>query len=227
MATVVAGVAYAIYLVPTGAGLHPSIVASSVVLGLAAVLTLALSLTGAHRPGSASDSDRRGRWGFALAVAALLTRRRLGFGHCRGRGARTVRLALPARRADGRRAFGLEPGDRHLARIGRASRQPCPAGRSVETAETSAQVSQDVVATGREYLPVGGFTGQVPATSVRQLEADVRGRARRGRAGLGCTPDAQPGHAMGPRALPGGTSLLHQDGATYRRVLCLPSDATP
>ena len=48
-----------------------------------------------------------------------------------------------------------------------AQAAPCPLGRSIETAETSAQVSEDILATGHEYLPVGGFTGQVPATSVR------------------------------------------------------------
>ena len=201
LATVVGGVAYGVFLVPTGAGLHALIVASSFVLGLAAVLILARSLTGAHRLGSASDSDRRGRWGFALAVAALL----LGAAWASGTAVAAElgpfdspyqpAAQTAAEHSGWNRAVATWP--ELAARAGSV-----PAGRSVETAETSAQVSQDVVATGREYLPVGGFTGQVPATSVRQLEADVRGWARRGRAGLGCTSHAQPGHGMGPRALP-------------------------
>jgi hypothetical protein len=48
-----------------------------------------------------------------------------------------------------------------------------PKGRSIETAETSAEVSQDVLATGREYLPVGGFSGQVPSTPLNQFVRDV------------------------------------------------------
>ncbi len=49
-----------------------------------------------------------------------------------------------------------------------------PAARSIETAETSAEVSEGILATGHEYLPVGGFTGQVPSMSVAQFSQDVR-----------------------------------------------------
>jgi hypothetical protein len=48
-----------------------------------------------------------------------------------------------------------------------------PEGRSIETMETSAQVSRDVLATGHEYLPVGGFSGQVPSTPLSQFVKDV------------------------------------------------------
>jgi hypothetical protein len=48
-----------------------------------------------------------------------------------------------------------------------------PIGRSVETAETSAEVSQKILATGHEYLPVGGFSGQVPSTPLQQFVRDI------------------------------------------------------
>ena len=101
-----------------------------------------------------------------------------------------------------------------------------PPGRSVETVETSAQAASDIVATGREYLPVGGFTGQVPATSVRQLEADVS-------AGpvedvlVSIAPRTRNPAMQWARAHCQASSLVHEDGATYRRVVCLPADAGP
>ena len=95
-----------------------------------------------------------------------------------------------------------------------------PAGRSVETAETSAQVSEDVVATGREYLPVGGFTGQVPATSVRQLEADVRAGLVENVLVSVAPRTRNPAMEWAAAHCHGGT-LVHEDGATYRRVVCL------
>ena len=53
------------------------------------------------------------------------------------------------------------------------TRRACPAV-SVETAETSADVAFDVLGTGREFLPVGGFTGRVPSITVPRFVADVR-----------------------------------------------------
>lgn len=101
-----------------------------------------------------------------------------------------------------------------------------PAGRSVETAETSAQVSQDVLATGREYLPVGGFTGQVPATSARQLRADVRAGAVEDVLVSVAPRTRNPAMEWAAAHCHGGR-LVHEDGATYRLVVCRPSDATP
>ena len=44
---------------------------------------------------------------------------------------------------------------------------------SVITAETSAQSSVPILATGHEFLPVGGFTGRVPSPTLAQFVADV------------------------------------------------------
>ena len=55
-----------------------------------------------------------------------------------------------------------------------ASAATAPADRSIETAETSSEVSQDILATGHEYLPAGGYTGQVPSTTLAQFTEDVR-----------------------------------------------------
>jgi hypothetical protein len=107
-----------------------------------------------------------------------------------------------------------------------------PKGRSIETAETSAQVSQDVLATGHEYLPVGGFSGQVPSTPLTQFVRDVHdGRIVKVLVAVRpltrnpdmrwvlahCNPDPKDATSSGkPRVI---------DGRSYSTYVCVPSDA--
>jgi hypothetical protein len=103
-----------------------------------------------------------------------------------------------------------------------------PSDRSIETAETSTEVSQDVLATGHEYLPVGGYSGQVPSTSVAQFAQDVRA----GRISdilvavhpLTRNPDMRwvLAHC---HAVAGTPSTVHTNGRDYVRYLCVPRDA--
>jgi 4-amino-4-deoxy-L-arabinose transferase-like glycosyltransferase len=103
-----------------------------------------------------------------------------------------------------------------------------PTSRSIETAETSAEISQDILATGHEYLPAGGFTGQVPSTSVTQFTQDVRaGRITDTLVAvhpLTRNPDMRwvLAHCQ---AVSGGSATVHTDGRTYARYLCVPQDA--
>ncbi len=233
--TVVAGVAYATYLLPTEVGLHAVILASGIVLALAAVLTLARSFVGVGRfdPNRDTERDQRRehqwererRWGYALSVAALL----LGAAWA---SATAVMSELgpfdspyqpaaqtAAEHAGSNAAVAAWPA---LA----AQAASIPLGRSVETAETSAQVSEGVVATGREYLPVGGFTGQVPATSLRQLEADVRaGRVED--VTVSTAPRTRNPAMRWVSAHCHGGSRVHENGATFRHYVCLPADVRP
>jgi 4-amino-4-deoxy-L-arabinose transferase-like glycosyltransferase len=226
-ATVVLGVAYGVSLVPTGAGLRGLIVGSGIVLGLVAVLALAHSLAGADRRGRTSDPDpdRRARWAFALAVASLL----LGAAWASGTAVAAElgpfdsgyqpAAQTAAEQAEWSRDVASWPG---LA----AQAATVPAGRSVETAETSALVSKEILATGREYLPVGGFTGLVPATSVRQLEADIRAGAVENVL-VSVAPRTRNPTMEWAEAHCQREGLMHEDGTTYRRVVCLPSDVGP
>ena len=123
MATVAAGVAYAVYLVPDGAGVRPWIVATSALATVATLVVLARSL----RPGR-RDWERR--YGLALGAGALL----LGavWASATSVAAETgpVRLALPAGGGDGRGADGLAAQRGHLARHCRLRPdQPAHAGR--------------------------------------------------------------------------------------------------
>jgi hypothetical protein len=186
---------------------------------------LARSLTGADRGGSASDPDRRARWGFALAVASML----LGAAWASGTAVAAELGPFDSPYQPAAQTAAEHAGwNRDVAGWPALAAQAAtvPPGRSVETAETSAQVSQDILATGREYLPVGGFTGQVPATSVRQLEADVQAGVVEV-ALVWVTPRTRNPAMEWAAAHCHGDGLAHEDGATYRRVVCLPSDVSP
>ena len=104
-----------------------------------------------------------------------------------------------------------------------ASAARVPPAQSVDTAETSAQVSLDVLGTGREFLPVGGFSGQVPSTPLPTFVADVR----EGRvvnvvvpvAPLTRNPDMRwvLGHCTAQTGTP---ATVRDDGAMFRRYVC-------
>ena len=225
MATVVGGAAYAIYLVPTGVGLHTVIVATTVVLALAAVLTLARSLTKAGRSGQDRDPDRQRRWGLALSVAALL----LG-----AVWASATAVASELGPFDSPYQSAALTSAEHAGWSKEVATWPelaaqaaaAPPDRSIETAETSAQVSEEVLATGHEYLPVGGFTGQVPATSEGQIEADVRA-GRVAHVLVSVAPRTRNPDMRWISDHCQGTNLIHENGATYRRYDCRPADASP
>jgi 4-amino-4-deoxy-L-arabinose transferase-like glycosyltransferase len=102
-----------------------------------------------------------------------------------------------------------------------------PASRSIETSETSAQVSQGVLATGHEYLPVGGFSGQVPSTPLRTFVQWVG--AGRIHATLVATrpltrnPDMR--WVLAHCASTATTTV--SEGRNYRSYVCTPADARP
>ncbi len=84
------------------------------------------------------------------------------------------------------------------------------------------------MATGHEYLPVGGFTGQVPSTSLAQFEHDVR-------AGhivhvlvavhpLTRNPDMRWVRAH-CQATTGSSATVRTNGRSYARYVCVPQDA--
>jgi hypothetical protein len=101
------------------------------------------------------------------------------------------------------------------------------ASRSIETSETSAQVSQGVLATGHEYLPVGGFSGQVPSTPLRTFVQWVG--AGRIHATLVATrpltrnPDMR--WVLAHCASTATTTV--SEGRNYRSYVCTPADARP
>jgi 4-amino-4-deoxy-L-arabinose transferase-like glycosyltransferase len=166
MATVLAGVFYAVSLVPDSAGTKPFLAAGGAVAALGSVAVLARSLRSDHR-----DWERR--WGLVLGAAALL----LGaawssalavfdeLGPFDAPYQNAARTALEQR--DWRLDLGATPAVADYA-------DSLPTTQSVDTHETSAEASIYVWQTGREFLPVGGFSGQVPSTPLTEYLAYVR-----------------------------------------------------
>ncbi len=192
---------------------------------------------GRRRPPSSclARSLRHGRraWerrsGLALGAGALLLGAAWASATVGGGRAGPVRLALPAGGADGRGADGLAARRGGLARAWPPSPGPVPPdAERRHRGDARPRSSIVVLATGREFLPVGGFSGQVPSTPLRRLHGR---RARR--AHLACgrrrsrprtrNPDMRLGH--GP--LRGGAprdGTIRVNGNLYRRYVCTPPD---
>ena len=221
-AAVLGGVAEALSLAPRSAGVWPWVLATTIVLTALATACLAASLF---------QTPSRPRWAggaaFALGAAALLIGAAWASGTAVANGLGPFdspyqSQALTASfHAGWQQDVSTWPAlAAHVATV--------PVGRSIETVETSAEVSQEVLATGREYLPVGGFSGQVPSTPLALFVKDVRtGRIRDTLVAVSPAPrnpdmrwalsHCSPTSSNGSQTITGG----HQ----YRTFICAPNDA--
>jgi len=219
LGTVLAGTAYALYLLPTGAGVRPWVEASTLLLALAAIAVVGVSLV-----------SERAAWataaGVTLSAAALL----LGSAWASG----TVVVAAqgpfdspyqPAALNEQEHA-GAASAAAAAAGLVRAASRVAPSV-SVVTNETSALSSGPIFTTGREFLPVGGFSGRVPSTTLAQFVGDVRsGRVTlvlaavmprtRNPDMLWAIAHCPPAHSLADRVI---------DGRSMRFYLCAPADA--
>jgi 4-amino-4-deoxy-L-arabinose transferase-like glycosyltransferase len=164
--TVVIGVAYAIALVPESAGVRPWVVATSVLAAAGAAGWLGRCLHRAGRPWergaglalAALALLLGGAWASATAVADGLTPFDSPY---------QPAAATAAEHLSWSRIVASWPGiDAAAARV--------PPTQSVITSESSAQADIAVLASGREFLPVGGFSGQAPSTPLARFIDDVR-----------------------------------------------------
>ena len=157
-ATVAAGVA----LVPGYVGVRPWIVASSVVVGLVAVGILLASL--ARRPRQCLEPVGRARAGRGGHAPRLV----LGF--VGGRGGDTQPLRLPLRAGDGQ-PLTQEAAASFPSEVAALQKfvAPIPQSEAADVFETSGVTGYYIMATGREFLPVGGFSGRVPAPSLAEF----------------------------------------------------------
>jgi 4-amino-4-deoxy-L-arabinose transferase-like glycosyltransferase len=149
-------VAVGIALVPGYVGIRPWIVASSVLVGLLAVGILVASLRKGH------DSVWNVSVGPALAAAAML----LG-----SVWASSVVVAATLSPFDSPYApstvnrYSQEAAARFPLNVQllQAFVARTPAAQAADVFETSGTTGYYILATGREFLPVGGFSGRVPA----------------------------------------------------------------
>jgi 4-amino-4-deoxy-L-arabinose transferase-like glycosyltransferase len=170
---VAAGATYALWLLPSSFGVRPAVIASTVVVAALAMATLGASLIRGQR------AARSVEVGLVLSGVALL----IGSAWATGTAVAT----------------GLGPFDipyepsgvvYHSQVLPRLERRDWPTINrrienlppdvSAEAIEGSALAGYLIMATGREFLPVGGFSGQVPVPSLPRFVRYVK----KGRVGL-------------------------------------------
>jgi hypothetical protein len=169
----VATVAITVALVPGHVGVRAWIVGSAVVVGLLAVGVLVNSLRTGHNsvravsvgPALAALAILLGSfWASAVVVEASMT-------------PFDTPYATASVKASYQEMAAQLPVDEQ--RFGRAA-ATVPPDRAVNVLETTEAAGVYVMATGREYLPVGGFGGAVPATTLPTFERLVaKGRVER------------------------------------------------
>ncbi len=220
MATVVAGVAYAVYLVPESAGVRPWIIATSALATVATLVVLARSM----RPGR-REWERRS--GLALGAGALL----LGavWASATSVAAELGPFDAPYQPA-AQTAAEQKGWQASLATFPAlvAFARTSPPTRASDTWETSAQVSFFVMATGREFLPVSGFSGQVPATPLPAFIADVRD-GRIARVAVSVRPRTRNPDMVWTEAhcavVHAADGTIRLNGNLYQRYVCTPDDS--
>jgi 4-amino-4-deoxy-L-arabinose transferase-like glycosyltransferase len=220
MATVAGSSAFALYLVPSDAGVWTWVVVTTVVATVAALVCLAASWRKAPLP----------RWavpaGFALSALALL----LGpaWASSTAVSAELNPFDSPYQSASltAQIAGSLTKAENVIPSL-QTFADGFPATQAVDTAETSAVVGFDIFATGHEWLPVGGFTGQVPNPTLHQFVADVA-QDKVYRVTVGVHPLTNNPDLLWVVAhcLKVSTPQGHftEDTVTYQRYLCTDQD---
>jgi len=161
--TVVASTVYTLALVPATAGVRAWIIASVVIVAVLAVGILGASLRRRHAS----------LWtitcGLALAAVALVSSSAWASGSVvvAGLGPFDTPYQSPGITylSQGLPTYNRAVNWPLLVRFAHAS----PPSVAADVLESSYFASDDIFATGREFLPVGGFTGQVPAPSLPQF----------------------------------------------------------
>ncbi len=158
-ATVAADVA----LVPAYVGVRPWVVATSVLVGLLAVGILLASLRNGHDstwnlsvgPGLAAVAMLLGScWASSVVVAATLSPFDSPYAPVAvNRNTQEAAAMFPAEKV------ALQA---YVARV--------PESQVADVFETSGVAGLYIMATGREFLPVGGFSGRVPAPSLAEFK---------------------------------------------------------
>jgi 4-amino-4-deoxy-L-arabinose transferase-like glycosyltransferase len=167
LGTVLGSTAYALYLLPSDAGVRPWVWASTLLLALAAIAVVSWSLL-----------SERTAWATAAGVTICAIALLVGSAWASG----TVVVTGQGPFDSPYQPAALNEQE-HAADAGaaaaaaglvRAASKVAPSV-SVVTNETSAESSGPIFDTGHEFLPVGGFSGRVPSTTLAQFVDDVRG----------------------------------------------------
>jgi hypothetical protein len=106
-----------------------------------------------------------------------------------------------------------------------------PRSEAADVFETSYLAADDIFATGHEFFPLGGYTGEVPTPTIEQFEHDVTdGRIFRATAAV-APRSHNPvmiwiiGHCAKEEG--GSASSFRYEGTTMQRFNCSPADVSP
>ena len=164
--TVVATSVYAVWLLPAGVGVRPWVLASTAVGAVAALAVL----TGS------SWRRRGGNWagiGVVLASCALLAGSLWASATSVAAGLGPFDAPYQAAAITAREHAAHAGASDLAAGLARVAARVSPS-MSVITDETSAGSALPILDTGREFLPVGGFTGRAPTPTLAQFVEYVR-----------------------------------------------------
>jgi hypothetical protein len=154
---------YAVALVPAGAGIRwwsvPCIAVGCVVAEIA-LLARFRSRTGA---------PARGRMALSAAALSLLLAPAVMTGAVVESGLGSFSTPLQSAAATRGTTVTVQEYQAHMAQIGTYYDRFFTSARSVFAVDTSALAAPLIMATGKEFLPVGGFSGNVPAPTLAQL----------------------------------------------------------
>jgi 4-amino-4-deoxy-L-arabinose transferase-like glycosyltransferase len=220
IALTMATVAVTVTLVPDYVGVRTSIIGSAIVVGLLAVVVLAGSLRAGH------DSVWAVSVGPALAAGAML----LGTLWASG-----IVVAAQLSPFDSPYAPALVntytqaaatqfPVDqKELAPFV----QGIPSDRAADVFETSRSAGFYILATGHEFLPVGGFSGRVPAPSLSAfIKLVAHGRVERVTVTTKPLTDAPDLRWVASHCRRYGASVYDVEEQASRSIFfCAPSDA--
>jgi 4-amino-4-deoxy-L-arabinose transferase-like glycosyltransferase len=221
IALTIATVAVTVALVPGYVGVRTSIIGSAIVVGLLAVVVLAGSLRAGH------DSARAVSVGPALAAVAML----LGTLWASGIVV-AARLSpfdspyAPALVNTYTQAFATQfPVDQK--ELGTFV-EGVPSDRAADVLETSRSTGFYVLATGHEFLPVGGFSGRVPAPSLPAfIKLVALGRVQRVTVTTKPLTNAPDLRWVASHCRQHGPSVYDDEERAHRSVFyCVPSDAS-
>jgi 4-amino-4-deoxy-L-arabinose transferase-like glycosyltransferase len=221
IALTIATVAVTVALVPGYVGVRTSIIGSAVVVGLLAVVVLAGSLRTGH------DSVWAVSVGPALAAVAML----LGTLWASG-----IVVAAQLSPFDSPYAPALVNTNTQAA----ATQFPVdqkelatfvqgiPSDRAADVFETSRSAGFYILATGHEFLPVGGFSGRVPAPSLRAfIKLVAQGRVERVTVTTKPLTNAPDLRWVASHCRRYGARVYDVEEQAYRSVFyCAPSDAS-
>jgi 4-amino-4-deoxy-L-arabinose transferase-like glycosyltransferase len=167
--TVLITVGYAAWLLPTGGtGLPSGLAAAAIVLGLVAALALAWS---AFRRGRRGGAAPQAAVALVLAGAALLLVPAVASASvvAEGLGPFDTPFQPAGVTRFVRAVFAPQPSPPALAAI-ESARRGAP---YLMAAQTSAVAAPYIYATGEEVLPLGGYTGIIPAPSIASTRAKI------------------------------------------------------